>query len=136
MKIAGGVLLIVFGAWGMVVNLFIASVGAVASGMGRAGASAAGNSEDLANAQAVSDLGDTVAAYGTVVGLIAILLLVMGIVTLASKKMWPGVTALILAVVYTFIPPMNIITGIGLILGGILATLGAQKAANSGAVAG
>jgi hypothetical protein len=129
MKIAGGVLLIVFGAIGMIFWFFIGAIASAASSLGAAGAATADNMTDQTNAMAVSDIGNTVATYGTILGLIALVLLAMGIVVIVSKQMWPSVTALVTAVIYTFIPPMSIITGIGLILGGILAVVGAQQAA-------
>jgi len=132
MKIAGGVLLIVFSSIGAIFWFFVATVGQAVSNVGAAGAAAADNMADQANAATVSDMGSDVAAYGTILGLIALLLLAMGIVVLASKQLWPGVAALLIALIYTFIPPMSIITGIGLVLGGILAAVGAQNAAKQG----
>ena len=71
MKIAGGVLLIVFGAIGMIANFFIAGVGAVVSGAGSMAAASAQNAANAEAAGTLSSAGSAVAAYGTIVGLLA-----------------------------------------------------------------
>jgi hypothetical protein len=120
MRVAGGIIVLIFGIIGFITNFFFTALGA-------AGAA----SVDVAEAQgrdveSVDGVYEAMAGMSAIGLLLAVVLAVLGIIILVSKKRWPGVTAGAAALVYTLLT-VSFLTGIPVVIGSILAIAGSGK---------
>ena len=140
MKIAGGILLIVFGVLGICSNLLwglFFGVHASMSSLVRQEIERGGlrtNSRDAIIARdivkTVENAADNVAGLGNLGWILAALLLTLGIIVIVTKEKWPAIASTVIAGLYIVLT-LSIATGIPALIGGILAIFGTMNSTNT-----